>query len=132
MPLERLIYVSRARGSAADDLLTVSEIVGASAANNRRDDVTGILLAHQGRFLQAVEGRSAALDRLMARIEADPRHTQIEVLERRVIAERQFPYWEMAHGHAPEGAPSFDTLDAKGAFAVLSAAAELAGTPEFS
>jgi hypothetical protein len=53
-----------------------------------------------------VEGRSDAIDRLMRRVEADPRHAGLKVVLRRPIDERAFPDWAMAVPRvSPETAP---------------------------
>ena len=41
MPLSRIVYVSDAVGAAADGLMPLIDIVGASDRNNRRDHLTG-------------------------------------------------------------------------------------------
>ena len=58
---------------------------------------------------EIVEGEPAAIDSLVARLEADPRHHSIQVLHRQEIGERSFPRWRMervriANGSVPEAA----------------------------
>lgn len=93
--LERVLYVSRARGNA-DSLLMQVDILATSQRNNARDDITGALLIHDGRFLQVLEGAARDLDRLMARLVGDPRHDEVTVIERTPIAGRSFSGWAMA------------------------------------
>ena len=95
MPLHRAIYVSDAVGGAATSLLVLAEILGASDRNNRRDGLTGVLMRHGGRFIQAVEGRRADVDRLMDRLRADPRHENIRLLSDQDVSTRLFPEWPM-------------------------------------
>ncbi len=78
--LHRVIYASEAVGVTGISTLSVAQILGVSDRNNRRDQVSGCLMFHQGHILQALEGERADLDRLMRRIIADPRHTGLRVL----------------------------------------------------
>jgi hypothetical protein len=103
--LEQIAYVSRARVEM-DSLQAVAELLAASQRNNWRDEITGALAYSDGRFFQVVEGRTDAVDRLMRRVEADPRHGGLTVVLRREIAERAFPDWAMAVPRvSPETAP---------------------------
>lgn len=93
--LERVLYTSRARGNA-DSLLMQVDILATSQRNNARDDLTGALLIHDGRFLQVLEGAAQDLDRLMTRLAGDPRHDEVVVIERKPIPSRGFSGWAMA------------------------------------
>lgn len=95
MSLERVLYRSQ---SALPELTlpVVADILGASRSNNDRDDVTGMLAIGDDRFLQVLEGPRETLDRVLARISRDGRHTQIEILERRPVEARIFGEWRMA------------------------------------
>jgi len=101
MSLFRIVYVSEAVGDAADGLLPLIDIIGASDRNNRRDHVTGVLMRHDGQFFQAIEGARADLDRLMGRLRADRRHTNIRILTDARISQRLFEGWAMAQADAP-------------------------------
>lgn len=92
--LQRAIYVSDATGEAGSNLLSLAEILGVSDVNNRRDHVTGVLAFHKGQFIQAIEGRRVDLDRLIRRLKADPRHTNLRFLTDGPIPDRR-------HGEAP-------------------------------
>ena len=108
--LERLLYVSTATGRT-DNLLNMATILGESQRNNDRDGLTGALGAHDGRFIQVIEGPSGLLDGLLRRLAPDPRHRDIVILDRRRITERQFAGWSMASSRlGPETAPVLDRL----------------------
>ena len=92
--LEQLIYLSESVSPVAS-ALAMSDILAVARPNNARDDITGALTATNGRFIQIVEGPAAALDDLMRRLASDTRHRVIEVLERRSVAARGFPTWDM-------------------------------------
>lgn len=54
-----------------------------------------MLLYAGGSFMQVLEGEEAAVDEIFARVEKDPRHTGILVIERAPIAARSFERWNM-------------------------------------
>ncbi len=87
--LHRVIYASEAVGATGLSTLSVAQILGVSESNNRRDDLTGCLMIHQGHILQVLEGGRADLDRLMRRLLVDPRHTGLKVLIDTPIRERR-------------------------------------------
>ena len=91
----RAIYISQAVGNAGSNLLSVAEILGVSERNNRRDRLTGVLLSHDGWFLQALEGSRTDIERLLTRLHKDPRHTDIRMLGFETIEQRAFPAWSM-------------------------------------
>lgn len=101
--LQRAIYVSDAAGTQGATLLSMALILGASDANNRRDHVTGILIHHRGQFMQVIEGAAVDIDRLMKRLRADVRHSNIRMLVDVAISRRRFGRTPMAQV-AVEGA----------------------------
>ena len=95
--LHRLIYVSRwANGLGEDIGAALHRIVVASTGKNRLSDITGLLLAHEGWFLQVLEGPEAAVLSLVARIARDPRHRDLQVLFSGPDEARLFRDWNMA------------------------------------
>lgn len=110
MALERLIYESTATGTTGS-LLNLATILAESQRNNDRDSLTGALAAHRERYIQVVEGQSAALDGLLKRLGKDVRHRDIVLLDRQIIAERIFANWSMASPRiTPAMAPALDAL----------------------
>lgn len=93
--LQRLVYESTATGST-ESLLNIATILGESQRNNDRDGLTGALAAHNGRFVQVVEGEAARLDALLNRLAQDPRHRDIRLIDREPISQRLFGQWSMA------------------------------------
>ena len=108
--LQRLVYRSTATGSTTS-LLNLVAILGESQHNNARDELTGALASHGGRYLQVIEGAPATLDGLLRRLERDPRHKDIKLLERDTITTREFGPWAMANAVVtPEAAPVLEDL----------------------
>jgi hypothetical protein len=93
--LIRLIYVSKAvdpqNGTLADAILRKAHTW------NTQNDITGVLCEGQGVFLQALEGERGQVNRLYARIAADPRHTDLELIHCEGITQRRYAGWSMAH-----------------------------------
>jgi hypothetical protein len=75
-------------------------IISVSVRNNTRDDLSGILVFHEQRILQVLEGPLDKLDACYARISADPRHMRIRLLANAPAKERMFGKWQMALAHA--------------------------------
>ncbi|WP_425989212.1 BLUF domain-containing protein [Brevundimonas sp. TWP2-3-2] len=94
MRWKRVIYCSNATVSM-ENALNLAEILGVSARNNQRDEITGLLAHAGGIFIQAVEGPPHAVDALMARLRSDTRHRDLRVLGEDVASERAFPAWVM-------------------------------------
>lgn len=135
MPLHRVIYVSDAVGAAGTSLLAIAEILGVSERNNRRDHLTGVLLGHNGRFLQAIEGARTDVDRLMDRLRRDPRHVNLRLLSDQPIISRLFGHWAMGHATATPAMlallndEDLSAISPAKAEAVLAAAAERLSEP---
>ena len=62
---------------------------------NPLDGITGLLIFNGTRFLQIIEGAESAIDDLVERLRADPRHSAFEIRDERIVAERAFPDWSM-------------------------------------
>jgi hypothetical protein len=135
--LHRLVYVSRwANVLGEDGEAALHRIVAASMGKNRLSDVTGLLLAHEGWFIQALEGPETAVAPLMSTISRDPRHRCLRVLCEGEAEGRMFQDWNMVGARlSPEADPllvelgqiaRFDgyRLDADGALHLLLFAAE--------
>ena len=63
--------------------------------NNERLGVTGLLLYHEGSFLQALEGDEAVLESLFSVISKDKRHERVVKLLGREVENRHFDGWKM-------------------------------------
>lgn len=84
--IRQLLYRSGqlAEFTAAD----IGRLLSRARAFNTRQGIGGLLLHHDGLFMQLLEGPVAAVDALYARIAADPRHCEVRLLVR---AERHAP-----------------------------------------
>lgn len=116
--LHRLIYCSRQRVAPSDLEHEVGEIIRASIRNNRTVNVTGLLLVHQGYFVQALEGPAEAVMSIYRRIVEDRRHEASKVLTAGPASAREFADWNMcARGMSPADDVILQTLAQREAFA---------------
>ncbi|TVQ56729.1 MAG: BLUF domain-containing protein [Rhodobacteraceae bacterium] len=92
--MEALIYVSTA--TELPNQRMIDRILDASHRNNPALDLTGMLLWSDMTFAQMLEGPSNALDILYARLQTDPRHSNLRLLSRWRIDQRLFSEWSMA------------------------------------
>ncbi len=97
--LHAVIYASRftALRHATIDAC-VADILHTSLPNNHRSNITGALLACDGWFLQALEGRRIDVEHTLRRIERDPNHHAIRRIGAGPLAERRFGAWKMCAG----------------------------------
>lgn len=92
--LIRLIYVSKA--VERQSLALTNSILRTSHTWNTQNDITGVLCEGQGVFLQALEGERGEVTRLYARISADRRHKELELIHCECITQRRYGEWSMA------------------------------------
>jgi len=92
--LIRLIYLSKPVGLQTAAL--TESILRKAHTWNTQNDITGMLCEGQGVYLQALEGERSRVTSLYARIHADPRHKDLELLHCESIVERRYRGWSMA------------------------------------
>ncbi len=92
--MKRLTYISKASPELSSS--EIRQIEQLSVENNRRDQITGVLLYLSGLFFQVLEGEEDNLDKLFAKISQDKRHTDVLCLKmENFITDRRFPDWAM-------------------------------------
>lgn len=111
--LFRLVYASHAVLPNPDLFEgTVEAILTASQPNNARLGVTGLLLAHRGWFVQALEGPRRHVSQVFGSIGRDLRHARLELLTGGPAEDRLFGQWSMcARAITPVAAPILEALD---------------------
>ncbi len=110
--LFRLAYCSRSIISAdeGDHAAELLRILKVSRVNNARAGVTGAMLYNQGCFAQVLEGPLDAVQRTFERIQCDPRHGDVVVLQAERIATPLFSGWDMALAESSDPAGASATL----------------------
>ena len=104
--LYRLVYTSRnhLEGGEDEQKAAVAGVLAVSKRNNARVGVTGALLFNSGSFAQVLEGSRTAVETTFERIQRDPRHSDVAVLQCEPVASRAFPNWSMGFiGNSPRG-----------------------------
>lgn len=138
-PTYRLIYCSTAATFAQDPQRKMLDaLLPIAAARNEANDVTGVLVACGGRFLQVLEGPKAAVQQTYGAISIDPAHRNLHVIEgRATTAARSFPDWSFCGAAFPADCRVLarqsgsrrrfqpEDLSPAGALEVLSAARDL-------
>lgn len=94
MRLHQLVYVSSATVAFSQEELEA--LAQGAAERNRRRELTGQLLHHEGCFLQALEGPEPAVRATFKRIEDDPRHRGLQVLLDNPVESREFGHWDLS------------------------------------
>jgi len=91
--MNQVVYSSAAVVQFSEPQLAA--LLGRARKNNERLGVSGMLLYHDGSFLQVLEGEAAVLDTLFTIIGSDKRHHRVVRLLRRDVDERHFGDWRM-------------------------------------
>ena len=93
MRVIQLVYASAATQPFTPEALKL--LLSKARARNSTYGVTGMLLYHRGSFLQVLEGPEAGVDRILASIVKDARHTTARTLSRATVSAREFEAWSM-------------------------------------
>ena len=91
--MNQVVYSSAALAPFTETQL--SELLVRARKNNERLGVSGMLLYHDGSFLQVLEGEGSILETLFAVIGCDKRHHRMVTLLKREVKERHFADWCM-------------------------------------
>ena len=90
----RLIYKSRSI-LVEVDMETINDIVERSKDLNRKDQISGALIATRTHFLQVLEGEFAPVNQTFFRIASDSRHENLELVSFNQVEKRLFEGWVM-------------------------------------
>lgn len=97
--LLQVIYISRSTFEALDANNkiepNVARILAKSRTNNRLNGLVGVLYFGDGVFFQCLEGEEAAVNTLLAKLNADTRHKDLKVISRKYIDQLSFGDWAM-------------------------------------
>ena len=92
----RLIYRSRNRIPQQERRQELGELFSGARSHNKKNGITGALLLSDDSFVQTLEGEEDVVRALLARIRADTRHDQLEILDTGLVDSRVFARWAMA------------------------------------
>lgn len=111
--LYRLVYVSNNEidGDLDEVRAEIDRILGIARDRNPRVGVTGALMFNADCFAQVLEGPRSGVEGVFERIQVDLRHSAVNVLDFRPVAERAFANWSMAYvGQQSEASQRFGDL----------------------
>lgn len=91
--LVSMTYVSRSKHKMSDK--EINEILQQARDNNSANAITGMLILKDNIFLQTIEGSRAQVNHLLYKLIADQRHDNLQILETRELAHREWPKWSM-------------------------------------
>jgi hypothetical protein len=116
--LHRVTYASRITPECLNDLdATLRDILAAATRENPRRSITGLLIAHRGWFVQALEGTKEAVHERFGVIIRDIRHRDAIILAEGKTEARLFGAWSMcAKALSPTDATVLEILDRKTTF----------------
>jgi len=89
-----LIYSSMASPEIQESDL--KDIIEVAEKNNRDDEITGMLIFHDGTFIQMLEGAKEKVIASFEKIRDDHRHSAVIKLFEGETDKRHFPDWKMA------------------------------------
>lgn len=119
--LVRTVYRSKST-LHPDNVEELDKIFKTAVKNNRRRNLSGCLAHPDGHFVQVIEGDVEAVDSLMSRLIADPRHEEVIVLGRWATPSRIFASWAMARPDLrPLAEQSLRLINEKGSGAQVTA-----------
>lgn len=95
MAVYRIVYIS-AQTVAFDDA-ALAELLAVARKNNAELGISGMLLYHEGSFMQVLEGQQADVEKLYEKIAQDDRHDNTTVVLRGDVDERTFDEWAMGY-----------------------------------
>ncbi|EIC21424.1 phosphate-starvation-inducible PsiE family protein [Thiorhodovibrio frisius] len=98
----QLVYISAATAPMSKQDL--KDLLQYCRQHNPQIGVTGMLFYGNGTFLQVLEGEEQVIDELLDTIEQDPRHTGLQVIQRKAITEREYADWSMGFQQVSERA----------------------------
>jgi Sensors of blue-light using FAD len=89
----QIIYASVASKPYSTKMLV--ELLDKARNRNSAAGISGMLLYHEGSFLQVLEGPNEAVDALYEKIHKDPGHCDPILLSRELIEKKEFEEWSM-------------------------------------
>lgn len=89
----RIFYISAAARRATPN--EIDSLLAVARKRNRRDNITGVLLYHEGSFAQVLEGPEKAVRECFHRIESDRRHSGCSIILEEYAPQRLFGGWDM-------------------------------------
>ena len=94
-PVFRLVYRSQLCVSEDERKEEVSKILAVARTKNEQQGITGALVVWEDSVVQTLEGDESSIRSLYEKIQRDPRHENVEVVDEST-GNRAFGRWSMA------------------------------------
>ena len=91
----RIVYTSTSRKLM--DSRALQQILRSARTNNAANLITGMLIYHDGCFLQVLEGEEDDVERCYKHILKDHRHTSVIRMSAETVISRVFSNWWMSY-----------------------------------
>ena len=114
--------------SVATSLMKLEDVISLLKKCNQQNyenGLSGLLVFHNHRFMQLLEGRKSSIDFIMQKIGNDPRHSNLEILHESESTERTMGAWTMAF---TMDSNNLEALSDQPFFLSLADAREISGT----
>ncbi|MCB1947428.1 BLUF domain-containing protein [Nitrosomonas sp.] len=97
--LYRLIYLSHNEITGNSNCIhrEIGDILAISRKLNADAGITGALMFNKNCFAQILEGAHHRIQETFERIQCDPRHSRVAILDFKPIQNRSFAHWSMAY-----------------------------------
>ncbi len=89
----------------------IESILHIARDSNRQRGITGALLYSSGCFAQVLEGPLGEVESTFERIQLDPRHRDVALIQHQPIESRSFGDWSMAFAGIDPDAPERAKID---------------------
>ncbi|MFA0961158.1 BLUF domain-containing protein [Roseivirga sp. BDSF3-8] len=109
--LSNLVYVSNRKPNCSPQ--DIDQILSACIRNNKKQDITGVLLYSEQKFVQYLEGDYKTIMSLYDKIKLDQRHSNAVLISSGPITDRTFPSWQMGCKKLDLKSVEFDTAISK-------------------
>jgi hypothetical protein len=93
--MQQISYASLSNADANQILIDLRDILTEARNFNHQHQITGALYYADGHFFQCLEGQSEDLEYLLAKLQSDPRHSQLKIFKSKEIITRNFNNWAM-------------------------------------
>jgi hypothetical protein len=95
-PTDQLIELSYVSQAANDmGILGLMNLLEDAVHKNKRNGITGVLFYDNRIFGQIIEGYPQHVELIWKAINADPRHSEVQILDINTLQKRRFSNWSM-------------------------------------
>ena len=97
----QIVYISTASpGLGSGEFESLLE---SARLRNRAEELTSLLIYDGQRFMQAIEGPEARVERCLSRIAGDSRHVGVDIMFARTVLVRGFGTWDLQFHRIDDG-----------------------------